>query len=327
VVRRYLRVFETFAVEELAFLLDRDVIVHEGGTTVRGLDWVSAAVRTPGLAACRIEIDDLFAARDRVMVACTVTYTREGSGQQLTLSGLKSYRLRNGLIVELWGAIDVFGFLRRAGLVPQQAWSVSVLRVRPARPGRRLYALKRLWIGERAAHARPVGGQRPDLEMRPPQRIGRRDCVLAGEAETEARVEVGRAEQRDQRLPQRVGRAEHCVHEGAADASALPVGSDGERAERERSRRPDASPSAHHMPTDVSAGVDSDQRKRGKPGVAGAQCVHQRRLGGRPALPRLREGGRRDRVDGIGVFGRFPAYQHRRRVSRLATARQLNSGR
>ena len=36
VVRRYLRVFETFAVEELAFLLDRDVIVHEGGTTVRG---------------------------------------------------------------------------------------------------------------------------------------------------------------------------------------------------------------------------------------------------------------------------------------------------
>ena len=48
VVRRYLRVFETFAVEELAFLLDRSVIVHEGGTTVRGIDWVSAAVRRRG---------------------------------------------------------------------------------------------------------------------------------------------------------------------------------------------------------------------------------------------------------------------------------------
>jgi SnoaL-like domain len=125
VVRRYLRVFETFAVEELAFLLHRSVIVHEGGTTVRGIDWVSAAVRTPGLAACRIVVDDLFAARDRVMVACTVTYTREGTGQQLTLSGLKSYRLRDGLIVELWGATDVFAFLRGAGLVAQQAWPVS----------------------------------------------------------------------------------------------------------------------------------------------------------------------------------------------------------
>lgn len=65
--------------------------MHEGGTTVRGLDWVSAAVRTPGLAACRIEIDDLFAAGDRVMVACTVTCTRAGTGRQLTLTGLKSY--------------------------------------------------------------------------------------------------------------------------------------------------------------------------------------------------------------------------------------------
>lgn len=127
VVRRCLRVFETFAVEELAFLLDRDVIVHEGGATVRGLDWVTAAVRTPGLAACQIRIDDLFAARDRVMVACTVTYTREETGQQLTLPGLKSYRLRDGLIVELWGAIDVFGFLRRAGLVPPQASPVLAL--------------------------------------------------------------------------------------------------------------------------------------------------------------------------------------------------------
>ena len=69
VVRRCLRVFETFAVEELAFLLHRDVIVYEGGTTVRGIDWVSAAVRTPGLAGCQIRIDDLFAARDRVIVA------------------------------------------------------------------------------------------------------------------------------------------------------------------------------------------------------------------------------------------------------------------
>jgi len=124
VVRRCLRVFETFAIEELPFLLDRDVIVHEGGATVRGLDWVAAAVRTPGLAACQIRIDDLFAARDRVMVACTVTYTRAGTGQQLTLTGLKSYRLRDGLIVELWGATDVFGFLRRAGLVPAQGWPV-----------------------------------------------------------------------------------------------------------------------------------------------------------------------------------------------------------
>jgi ketosteroid isomerase-like protein len=118
IVRRYLRVFETFAVEELPFLLDRSVIVHEGGTTVRGIDWVSAAVRTPGLAACQIVVDDLFAARDRVTVAFTLTYTRERTGEDLVMTGHKSYRLRDGRIVELWGETDVFGFLRRAGVLP-----------------------------------------------------------------------------------------------------------------------------------------------------------------------------------------------------------------
>jgi hypothetical protein len=36
------------------------------------------------------------------------------------MTGHKSYRLRDGRIVEFWGETDVFGFLRRAGLLPDE---------------------------------------------------------------------------------------------------------------------------------------------------------------------------------------------------------------
>jgi steroid delta-isomerase-like uncharacterized protein len=42
-----------------------------------------------------------------------------GQGQELTLTGINIFRVRNGQIVERWGRLDELGLLRQLGLVPQ----------------------------------------------------------------------------------------------------------------------------------------------------------------------------------------------------------------
>ncbi|MBY8878251.1 ester cyclase [Actinacidiphila acidipaludis] len=120
IVRRYLRVFETRDVAELRELVAEDVLVHGAGFHGRGRQYPEGAVLTPGLSDCRVHIDDLFAAGDRVTVAFTLTYAHERSGRDLTMTGVKSYRLRAGRIVEFWGETDLYGLLRQAGLVPDE---------------------------------------------------------------------------------------------------------------------------------------------------------------------------------------------------------------
>jgi ketosteroid isomerase-like protein len=120
VVRRYLRVFETLDVGELKELVAEDVIVHGAGQHVRGRSYPEGSVLTPGLSHCRLRVDDLFAAGDRVGVAFTLTYTHDRTGRDLTMTGVKSYRLADGVIVEFWGETDLYGLLRQAGLVPER---------------------------------------------------------------------------------------------------------------------------------------------------------------------------------------------------------------
>jgi hypothetical protein len=79
---------------------------------------VEESVQSPGLSGCAVQIEDLFAARDRVTVSFTLTYTQERTGKELTMTGTKCYRLQDGKIVELWGETALYGFLRQAGLVP-----------------------------------------------------------------------------------------------------------------------------------------------------------------------------------------------------------------
>ena len=123
-VRRYLRVFETHDLDELAKVVDPDVIGHGAGQTAVGRRVIEESVRSPGLSACVVRVDDLFAARDRVTVSFTLTYTQERTGRELTRTGTKCYRLHDGRIVELWGETDLYGFLRQAGLVPERFPSV-----------------------------------------------------------------------------------------------------------------------------------------------------------------------------------------------------------
>ncbi|WP_404870199.1 ester cyclase [Kitasatospora griseola] len=120
VVRRYLRVFESKDVSQIEELVAEDVLVHGAGQHGQGRHYPEGAVLTPGLSNCRVRVDDLFAAGDRVTVAFTLTYTHDRSGRDLTMSGIKSYRLQNGRIVEFWGETDLYGLLRQAGLVPEQ---------------------------------------------------------------------------------------------------------------------------------------------------------------------------------------------------------------
>nr|WP_055504760.1 ester cyclase [Nonomuraea pusilla] len=120
IVRRYLRVFESKQVAELKELVAEDVLVHGAGQHKQGRHYPEASVLTPGLSNCRVQIDDLFAADDRVTVAFTLTYTHDRSGRDLTMTGIKSYRLHDGRIVEFWGETDLYGLLRQAGLVPEQ---------------------------------------------------------------------------------------------------------------------------------------------------------------------------------------------------------------
>lgn len=119
-IKRYLHVFETMDASDLEDVVAEDVIIHGAGHNVRGRHWVEQSVLAPGLSACRVHIDDLFAARDRVTVCFTMTYTHDRTGQDVTMTGLKSYKFRDGKIVEFWGETDVYGILRQLGLVPEE---------------------------------------------------------------------------------------------------------------------------------------------------------------------------------------------------------------
>ena len=120
VVRRYLRIFETRDVARLEELVAEDVSIHGAGSHVVGRHYPEEAVLTPGLSNCRVRVDDLFAAGDRVTAAFTLIYTHDRTGRDLITTGVKSYRLHEGRIVEFWGETDLYGLLRQAGLVPEE---------------------------------------------------------------------------------------------------------------------------------------------------------------------------------------------------------------
>jgi ketosteroid isomerase-like protein len=107
-MKRYLRVFETLDAGEFQEIVAEDVIGHGGGQDVQGRHWVENSVAAPGLSSCRVRVDDLFAARDRVTVSFTMTYTHSRTGKDVTMTGTKSHKFLDGKIVEFWGETDVY---------------------------------------------------------------------------------------------------------------------------------------------------------------------------------------------------------------------------
>jgi ketosteroid isomerase-like protein len=120
IIRRYLAVFVSGDLDELAVLVAPDVVIHGAGTHVRGRHHVEQAVRQPGLTCTDIEVHELFVAGDRVVVYFTQRLRHDASGGQLSLSGLKMYRLAGGQIVEFWGETDLYGLMRQLGKVPAE---------------------------------------------------------------------------------------------------------------------------------------------------------------------------------------------------------------
>lgn len=72
--------------------------------------------------------DDLFAEGDKVVERWTVTMHHTGapffignlpaSGKKVEVSGINSYRIADGKIVETWANMDFMGVLQQVGLIP-----------------------------------------------------------------------------------------------------------------------------------------------------------------------------------------------------------------
>jgi len=120
VVRRYLRTFVTKDLAELAEVVAGDVAIYGSGAAVRGRHHVEAAISAPGLTVLRQEIQEIFAAEDRVVVSLAQTYRRDATGATTVQSACKMYRLADGRIVQFWGEQDTYGLLRGLGLLPDE---------------------------------------------------------------------------------------------------------------------------------------------------------------------------------------------------------------
>ncbi|SCE67239.1 nuclear transport factor 2 family protein [Micromonospora mirobrigensis] len=120
VVRRYLRTFVTRDLTELAEVVAEDVRIYGSGRTVRGREYPEGAVSSPGLTVLDLEVVEIFAAEDRVVVSMALTYRRDATGAVAVQSACKMYRLAGGRIVQFWGEQDLYGLLRGLELLPAE---------------------------------------------------------------------------------------------------------------------------------------------------------------------------------------------------------------
>ncbi len=120
VVRRYLAVFVSRDLDELARVMAEDVEVHGAARHLWGRDVPTAAIMTPGLRVVEQRIVEMFAAGDRVTVVVENTYEQERTGARAVQSACKMYELHDGRITRFWGEADTWGLLVGLGVVPHQ---------------------------------------------------------------------------------------------------------------------------------------------------------------------------------------------------------------
>ncbi len=119
-VRRYLQVFVSGDLDELRALVAEDVRIHGAGTHVQGRHYVERSVHQAGLACTGMTVHELFTAADRVVVYFTQHLRHDATGADVTISGLKMYRVEAGRIAEFWGETDLYGLMRQLGKVPAE---------------------------------------------------------------------------------------------------------------------------------------------------------------------------------------------------------------
>jgi hypothetical protein len=91
------------------------VVIHGAGAHVQGRHHVERAVDQAGLTCIDIDTHELFTAADRVVVYSTQRLRHGATGAEVSLSGLKMYRLAENRIVEFWGETDLYGLMRQLG--------------------------------------------------------------------------------------------------------------------------------------------------------------------------------------------------------------------
>lgn len=76
----------------------------------------------------RVEIDEILAEGDRVVMRFTVSGTHQGemmgfapTGKRFSVPGFSEYRVEGGKAVEHWGLHDNFGVFMQLGLIPAPA--------------------------------------------------------------------------------------------------------------------------------------------------------------------------------------------------------------
>ncbi len=130
VVRRLIdEVWNQRTFDVLDDLFAADALVHDSGAPLptRGPTCAREGIG----AACaafpdiRINIDDLFASDDKVVLRWSSHGTHRGelqgippTNRPMTMTGIAIYRFADGKIVEEWMNNDTLGMLRQLGVVP-----------------------------------------------------------------------------------------------------------------------------------------------------------------------------------------------------------------
>jgi len=135
VIRRWLDVWNTGAVEELEALITPDYVRHTNGSTERpeaAPAWYGRLVTTARTIYpdFHVTADVQLAEGDMVVTRWTVRGTHQGewntplgttlapTGKQVTFTGVTIARLANGAITEEWWESDRLGRLQHLGALP-----------------------------------------------------------------------------------------------------------------------------------------------------------------------------------------------------------------
>lgn len=112
------------AVDEL---VAEDFMPHTWGHTSPGRDGLKPAIErvSAGLFDTRMEVEDLVAEGDRVVVRLTSSATQSGlfmglppSGRRYEIGEIHWFRISDGQVAEHWHQADFMGMLRQLGATP-----------------------------------------------------------------------------------------------------------------------------------------------------------------------------------------------------------------
>lgn len=127
-VRRIQEAFDSGDLGALDELIAADIASHDTPPGAPGgLEGAKAAHRMvlSWFPDYRVEIDELLAEGDRVVMRFTVSGTHGGemmgfppTGKSFRVPGVSEYRIRDGKAVEHWGLHDNFGVFAQLGLIP-----------------------------------------------------------------------------------------------------------------------------------------------------------------------------------------------------------------